>query len=1076
MSKTKENCKYRIDRRAGKQGSRPSVRGQAEVEKYVTGRHYSGVASPGWPKPKRLRTHKIKRNHNILIGSINTTTMKDPMKLAQCISECKFLKHSITFFQETHIFGQKEIPFDDKNDKELCGWTFINSGLKSKASAGVGIALCPDVELIDIDNNILDGRILLVRIILHGIKISAFSAYAPTEKYADSTKDKFFNTLDQAIKKVKKEHPEYKVLVGADMNATIGNDSFGPWSYLGPNNDEYPTNDNGTRLLSFSKDNNLFIMNSIFPTRAIHRHTWYSPTGEFSKRLDYFLAEWHIKKLCTNCRVYRKASVPFETNHRLLTMSLSLPSKRKQKQFFSQNLKKAKPPKNISSLYNDPEVLNNFSKKLDTLLNEEPPSNDVNLIENFLTESILQASESEIPKIDPQVKKSPWANEEFLSLISSRRNCKDPSEKKELGKNIKKLRNKLKNDYFSTLADNINVVGEARKIEEEFRLCKSYHMHKNTNQNLISSEKLTEFFKDHLKDKTVELQPEVLNPELFPHILPPENIEINSDVPSESEVEDARKRFKNGKCQGTDKIYGEEIKYNISNRFMVYLMLLISTVWTSFMLPSSWLVSSITCLFKNKGSRSDAGNYRGLSIMSTCSKIIISIVISRIRDAYELIISNCQFGFRSNRSTTDAIFILQNSINISSKPLYVCFIDLKAAYDWINRDMLFKVLEIRIKSPILVSILKLFYTGTTAAIKGSKVFFKTFTGCRQGGLESPVLFNIYMDFVLRCAEKEVLQKFPNTGLEYSFRIPGHCSTREQRSVHALNGSQRLRMILYADDIAILCNDVDELADILNIYDKTFKRFGLKISYGKTETMAFNVPEEIKAKPSLFSVGGGKIKNVRTFKYLGHVITNNDDDPSHYLSFRISSAFQKWNELKHVLTDKRIFMSIRMKFLEACVRSRLLYSCQSWELSAAEMRKLETIWYGFLRKMVSNGYKRKFVPPEYLKAKKAAKKTGEIVPEPEGLDWAYVFNNDKLCEITKSTNISSFCRIQHLKYIAHVTRLENDSLQKQLLFTTNHKKYSRDPWIKTEKELKISKLQIQRTMQNKEELMSLLHQI
>ena len=37
----------RIDRHAVQQGSRPSVRGQAEVEKYVTGRHYSGVASPG---------------------------------------------------------------------------------------------------------------------------------------------------------------------------------------------------------------------------------------------------------------------------------------------------------------------------------------------------------------------------------------------------------------------------------------------------------------------------------------------------------------------------------------------------------------------------------------------------------------------------------------------------------------------------------------------------------------------------------------------------------------------------------------------------------------------------------------------------------------------------------------------------------------------------------------------------------------------------------------------------------------------------------------------------------------------
>ena len=72
--------------------------------------------------------------------------------------------------------------------------------------------------------------------------------------------------------------------------------------------------------------------------------------------------------------------------------------------------------------------------------------------------------------------------------------------------------------------------------------------------------------------------------------------------------------------------------------------------------------------------------------MATCSKIIISVVISRIRDTYEKLISNCQFGFRSNRSTTDAIFILQNAINVSQTPLFICFIDLKAAYDWINRD------------------------------------------------------------------------------------------------------------------------------------------------------------------------------------------------------------------------------------------------------------------------------------------------------------------------------------------------------------------------------------------------------
>ena len=148
-------------------------------------------------------------------------------------------------------------------------------------------------------------------------------------------------------------------------------------------------------------------------------------------------------------------------------------------------------------------------------------------------------------------------------------------------------------------------------------------------------------------------------------------------------------------------------------------MLLISTICSSYILPSSWLISSITCLFKNKGSRSEAANYRGLSIIATCSKIIISIVIFRIRDIYERIISNSQFGFHCNRSTTDAIYILQN---LFSEPLFVCFIDLKAAYDWINRDMMFKVLDIRLKSPILVNILRVFYTGTSAVIKGSKTF------------------------------------------------------------------------------------------------------------------------------------------------------------------------------------------------------------------------------------------------------------------------------------------------------------------------------------------------------------------
>ena len=231
------------------------------------------------------------------------------MKLAQCVSQCKLLQSDITFMQETHIIGHDTIIFHT----DLNGWQFVNSGMKLKSRAGVGLIISPNVKIVDI-NNIFERRILLARLILHGN-----------------------NTLQKPMLKVKKEHPGFKLIVGADMNSTVGNDSNGSWSYLGTNNDSLSTNDNGWRLLSMTQKCNLYILNSFYDSKPIHRHTCYSPTG-FSKRVDYILTDWHIKKLSTNCRVYRKASIPFESDHRLLVLHCSFPSKIRTEKFLPKTL------------------------------------------------------------------------------------------------------------------------------------------------------------------------------------------------------------------------------------------------------------------------------------------------------------------------------------------------------------------------------------------------------------------------------------------------------------------------------------------------------------------------------------------------------------------------------------------------------------------------------------------------------------------------------------------------------------------------------------------------------------------
>ena len=97
-----------------------------------------------------------------------------------------------------------------------------------------------------------------------------------------------------------------------------------------------------------------------------------------------------------------------------------------------------------------------------------------------------------------------------------------------------------------------------------------------------------------------------------------------------------------------------------------------------------------------------------------------------------------------------------------------------------------------------------------------------------------------------------------------------------------------------------------------------------------------------------------------YLYLGHILCNESSKSSAFLNHQISSAYAKWNEIKSVFLDKRIFLSTRVKFLEACVRSCLLYSVQAWQLGAKDMQKLESVWCGFLRRMVKGGFSGKML--------------------------------------------------------------------------------------------------------------------
>ena len=117
--------------------------------------------------------------------------------------------------------------------------------------------------------------------------------------------------------------------------------------------------------------------------------------------------------------------------------------------------------------------------------------------------------------------------------------------------------------------------------------------------------------------------------------MPPDDTPtIDDSIPERGEVENSVKKLKNGKCQGTDNIYAEQLKYSQSTGLINYIVLLIGLTWSCNQVPVKWLTASITCLYK-KGQKSLAENYRGPSIIATISKVLSGIVVERIREVYE---------------------------------------------------------------------------------------------------------------------------------------------------------------------------------------------------------------------------------------------------------------------------------------------------------------------------------------------------------------------------------------------------------------------------------------------------------
>ena len=87
---------------------------------------------------------------------------------------------------------------------------------------------------------------------------------------------------------------------------------------------------------------------------------------------------------------------------------------------------------------------------------------------------------------------------------------------------------------------------------------------------------------------------------------------------------------------------------------------LFTNCWEKGTLPQDLREAVIVPLYKNKGEKSDCSNHRGISLLYIAGKILARVLLNRhIPTIAKENTLESQCGFRSNRGTTDVIFVLR---------------------------------------------------------------------------------------------------------------------------------------------------------------------------------------------------------------------------------------------------------------------------------------------------------------------------------------------------------------------------------------------------------------------------------
>ncbi|QQP37800.1 Uncharacterized protein FKW44_018195, partial [Caligus rogercresseyi] len=322
-----------------------------------------------------------------------------------------------------------------------------------------------------------------------------------------------------------------------------------------------------------------------------------------------------------------------------------------------------------------------------------------------------------------------------------------------------------------------------------------------------------------------------------------------------------------------------------------------------------------------KDDYSSAKSFRPITLSNYILKGLERIVQWKVEEIIPRLHSQHAYtkGLSTETALSQAVDLIEKSIYQKQCTLAVSF-DCTGAFDCIQfHSANTAMTKLGIPQCIASWYMELLNTRTvTAELKGEKFSVQPTRGSPQGGVLSPVVWNMIMDTLLTEFKEDAVQ-----------------------------------VIGYADDILLLISGkhpstlVNRMQDAINIVLKWGATNGLTFNPSKSRAIVFSKAYKLRSKyfPQLYIAGMG-MEYEAQMKYLG-VIFDQGLTWTEHLKAKAAKCSRIWNMAKAVIGQKWGLTSDKILWLyEAMIRPIITYGCLIWGHSITAkkdgIRKLKSI--------------------------------------------------------------------------------------------------------------------------------------